>query len=222
MCGRFALYADPKALQSRFKLHEAPALKPSYNIAPTQQIAGITNAEDGTRILKWYRWGLIPSWSKEIGRYSTINARAETVDTKPTYRAAFRRRRALIPASGWFEWRGNEGGKQPWFIHTRNGQILAFAGLWERWQPPDGGEPIESATIIVTSANESTQAIHDRMPAILDKGVWDRWLNPAGRDPVEDKKLLIPAPEDMLDAYPVSKRVNSPRNNDQALLNREG
>lgn len=222
MCGRFALYALPEEIRSRFGLSGAPHYVPSYNIAPTQTILGVALGPDGERLLGRYRWGLIPHWAREIGRYSTINARAETVATKPAYRGPFREHRILIPASGYYEWKQGDDGKRPYFIHPRDGQLMAFAGLWDRWQPPGGhGATLVSAAIIVTQANADTRTVHERMPVILSPEDWDTWLDPNRQDGDCLSALLCPAPSGTLDAYPVSTAVNSPRNNQADLLTRQ-
>lgn len=216
MCGRYALYADVGVVELLNELDRAADFKPSYNIAPTQNIPAIT-VEEGKRRLKLYRWGLVPFWSKEIGKYSTINARAETVATKPTFRAPFRNHRCLIPANGYYEWQQLAHGKQPWYIHAHDDDLLFFAGLWDHWQPAEG-EPVDSAAIVVTEANADTKKIHDRMPVILAKKDWDAWLDPDNHNVGALEKLLRPAPRGSLAARPVSARVNSPRNNGPELL----
>jgi putative SOS response-associated peptidase YedK len=168
MCGRFALCTNPIALAKQFQTENLLDLQPSYNVAPSQTIPIIRN-EQGHRLFALARWGLIPSWAKDIKiGYNTINARADTVAEKPSFRSAFQHRRCLIPADGYFEWQEIAGSKtkQPWYISLKNQEPMAFAGLWERWQGSDSSE-IESCTIIVTSGNELMQPIHDRMPVIL-------------------------------------------------------
>ncbi len=216
MCGRF--YLDrPGSLAATFGVTRDTvifdALAPRYNIAPSQQIASIRQ-EDGERAACLLRWGLIPAWSREPAtKYSTINARAETVAEKPAYRSAFRSRRCLIPATGFYEWRQTNG-KQPYRIGLPHGEPFAFAGLWERWT---GDEVIESCTIIVTAANDAMRAIHDRMPAILDAADYDLWLDPVIRD--RDCLLPLLAPwRGEIDIRAVSKRVNNPRNDDPGCL----
>lgn len=216
MCGRYALYADAALLEALFELAEVPPFKASYNVAPTAAIPAVT-VEEGERRAALYRWGLVPFWSKEIGKYSTINARAETVASKPTYRVPFRDRRCLVPANGYYEWQAGPGGKQPFYIHAADEDLLAFAGLWDRWRPPDG-EMLHSAAIVVTAANADTKKIHDRMPVILAREDWDAWLDPDNHDTAALAKLLRPAPGASLAARPVSTRVNSPRNDGPELL----
>jgi putative SOS response-associated peptidase YedK len=165
-----------------------------------------------------FRWGLIPFWAKDekIG-YRTINARAETVDSKPAFRAAFRRRRCLIPASGFYEWQAGPQGKQPYCIHPKYRPLFALAGLYEHWR--DGtGQEIDSCTILVTQANPLIQPVHDRMPVILRPENYAAWLDPHTQDPAILKPLLRPTPSDEIDLYPVSKRVNSPKNDDPQCI----
>lgn len=163
------------------------------------------------------RWGLVPHWAKEVKTgYSMINARAESVAVKPAFRAAFRRRRCLIPADGFYEWQQKPGSKlkQPWFVTLKEGQPMAFAGLWERWYPPQeqDGEPLESCTIIVTDANKLMRKIHDRMPVILSPETWETWLDPMYNDVPALQSLLKPYPPEELTAWPVTAKVNNPRN----------
>jgi putative SOS response-associated peptidase YedK len=213
MCGRFALYSDPFSLARHFKADAPPELRPRYNVAPTQSIP-IVREESGKRRIALARWGLIPHWAKDtkIG-YHTINARAETVAEKPAFRNAFRSRRCLIPADGFYEWQVVPGSKtkQPWFIALRDREPMAFAGLWERWRSPEG-EDLESCSIIVTDANELMRPIHDRMPVILAPGDWDTWLEAEAKDAGGLQGLLKPYSEEGMEAWRVSTMVNSPRN----------
>jgi putative SOS response-associated peptidase YedK len=158
------------------------------------------------------RWGLIPSWAKDakIGN-KLINARGETVAEKPSFRSAFRKRRCLIPADGFYEWKKLDGGKQPHFIHLRDEEPFAFAGLWEHWTNPDDGEVIESCTIVTTEANALMRTLHDRMPVILPPADYDRWLDPATQDVEGLKELLRPYSSEEMTAYPISAYVNNPR-----------
>ncbi len=213
MCGRFALYSDPFTLARRFEADAPPELSPRYNVAPSQNIH-IVRDEGEKRHFALARWGLIPHWAKDIKiGYSTINARAETVASKPAFRSAFRHRRCLIPADGFYEWQTIPGSKvkQPWFIALRDREPMAFAGLWERWQSPEG-EELESCSIIVTEANEIMRPIHDRMPVILAPGDWDAWLEPDAKDAGGLQGLLKPYSAEGMAAWPVTTKVNSPRN----------
>lgn len=212
MCGRFALYADRDILSRRFGAEAPEALRPRYNLAPTQTIP-LVRVEDGRRRFALARWGLIPSWAKAMDSgYSTINARAETVATKPTYRSAFKHRRCLVPADGYYEWQAQaqSKSKQPWFIALKDGQPMGFAGLWERWTSPEG-EALESCCIIVTEGNDLMRPIHDRMPVILDPSCWDAWLDPEIKDPSFLQALLKSYPAEAMTARPVGRQVNNPR-----------
>jgi putative SOS response-associated peptidase YedK len=213
MCGRFTLTVSPGQLQEAFPWVQVPNdLKPRYNIAPTQPVAVIPN--DGKNRLDFFIWGLIPSWAKDnkIG-YRMINARSETLHEKPAFRAAFRRRRCLVLADGFYEWRQEPGKKvkTPIYIQIEPKKTFAFAGLWENWQSPDGSEVL-SCTIITTPPNDLVEPIHNRMPAILDPQVYTDWLTPEEIDPSRLGKLLKPYPGDDMIAYPVSRLVNSPEN----------
>ncbi len=216
MCGRFTLTLDGVALQQAFPQFRIPAsLAPRYNIAPTQPVAVVPN--DGQRRVDFFLWGLIPAWAKDprIGN-RLINARAETAAQKPSFRAPFRRRRCLILADGFYEWQrapGGKGPKQPYRILLRDGRPFAFAGLWERWQAPDGSE-IYSCTILTTQANPLVAQVHDRMPVILAPEDYDRWLTPGEAAPEVLQPLLRPFPADAMTLYPVSSRVNSPQRDD--------
>jgi putative SOS response-associated peptidase YedK len=230
MCGRYALMSDPELLVELFALASLPRLKPRYNIAPTQQ-APIIRAAPGRgdggdecrRRLDFLHWGLIPSWAKDptIGA-RMINARSETAGEKPAFRSALRRRRCLIPADAFYEWQKRAGGKQPYCIRMRDGRPFAFAGLWERWRPPEGEgeeiEPIESFTILTTTANALMKSIHDRMPVIIPREAYELWLDEEVEDPAELAKLLAPISGGLLEAFAISRRINSPRNDDPACL----
>jgi putative SOS response-associated peptidase YedK len=213
MCGRFALFSDPFSLAKRFGAETPSELHPRYNIAPTQSIP-IVREESDARRFALARWGLIPHWAKDtkIG-YSTINARAETVAEKPAFRNAFRHRRCLIPADGFYEWQviPDSKIKQPWFIVLRDREPMAFAGLCEKWRSPEGDD-VESCSIIVTDANELMRPIHDRMPVILAPGDWDAWLEAETKDAGGLQGLLKPYPAEDMAAWPVSTRINNPRN----------
>ena len=211
MCGRFAL-KNPKALKAAFDLKEMPDLPPRYNIAPSQDIA-IIRADANGRHLSLAHWGLIPSWAKESDKsYSTINARAETVDTKPTFRAPFKRHRCIIPTDGFYEWHEEGGIKIPHHIGMTDGSPFALAGLWDVWKGPQGD--VTSCTIIVTDANQFMKRLHDRMPVILDPNDYERWLDPAIQDTTSIKRLLAPAPNDWLTEWTVSRQLNNPRHED--------
>ena len=214
MCGRYALTSPVDALIAEFGLAGADeSLHPNFNVAPTQEVAAVV-AENGSRRLEMFRWGLVPSWAKdpEIGA-RMINARAETAPEKPSFRSAFRRRRCLIPADGFYEWRREEGGKQPFYIRMNDGRPFAFAGLWESW---NDGE-IRSCTILTTSANDLVGEVHERMPVILPAEERDAWLDPEAEGE-ELVSLLGPYGGNDLETFPVSRFVNSPRNNDERCV----
>jgi putative SOS response-associated peptidase YedK len=219
MCGRFALYSDPSILARRFDAAPPAGLSPRYNVAPIQSVS-ILREEQGRRHFSMVRWGLIPHWAKAMDTgFSTINARAETVAEKPTFRDAFRRRRCLIPADGFYEWqpRPRVKIKRPWFVALRERAPMAFAGLWESWNHPEGGT-VESCTIIVTDANELMHGIHERMPAILGPWDWDAWLDPEARDARRLLDLLRPYPHAEMMAWPVSLAVNDPKHDAEDCL----
>ncbi|WP_020562175.1 SOS response-associated peptidase [Methylosarcina fibrata] len=211
MCGRFALYSDPYALSHRFSTEAPLDLPPRFNIAPTQSIL-IIREESNKRQFTLARWGLVPHWAKtiEVG-YTSYNARAETVAQKPGYREAFKRRRCLIPADGYYQWQAVAGSKakQPWFIVLRNQLPMALAGLWEEWRSP-AGENLESCVIIVTEANALLRSIYNRMPVVLAPAHWNDWLELRARDTHRLQNLLKPYPSEEMAAWPVSRKVNNP------------
>lgn len=219
MCGRYTLSTNAQVLADLFRLEETIALPPRYNIAPTQEVAMVrTEAEGGRRRLSLAHWGLIPSWAqeREIGA-RLINARADTAADKPAFRSAFKSRRCLIPADGFFEWQASDGRKQPHLIRRRDGGVLAFAGLWERWAPTEG-ETVESCTILTTEPNEVLRPIHNRMPVILPPEAWALWLDPSVRERERLQPLLVPYPADAMIAYRVGLGVNSPRHDDPSCI----
>ncbi len=192
-----------------------PLLAPRYNIAPSQPVPVVRAADAGREWVN-LRWGLVPSWAKDA-KLAQINARAETAPDKPMFRSAFRKRRCLIPASGFYEWQATGGKrKQPFCIRLADDKPFAFAGLWERWEGPDG--PVESCCILTTEANDLVRPIHDRMPVILDPRHFDQWLDPKQRDAAALAPLLRPFAVDAMKAYPVSPWVNDPRHDDARCL----
>lgn len=219
MCGRFTLSSPAETVAAIFELSEIPQLQPRYNIAPTQAVASVLYDGGGAcRTLRMLHWGLIPSWAKDpdIGS-RMINARSETAATKPSFRSAFRRRRCLIVADGFYEWKKIERGKQPYCIRLTDDRPFAFAGLWEHWEGGDGSV-IDSCTIITTEPNELTASIHNRMPVILPETAYAPWLDPELTEPSAVQALLRPFPSDQLKAYPVSQCVNSPSNDVPACV----
>jgi putative SOS response-associated peptidase YedK len=218
MCGRFAFYSPSEATAALFGVMDSTAVEPRFNIAPTQYVAAIRNAEANTRELVMLRWGLVPFWAKDpsIGN-RMINARAETVAEKPSYRAAYRHRRCLVLADGFYEWRKQEDGKTPYYISLANGTAFAFAALWESWQSKDSDESLQSTTLITAAANEYMASLHHRMPIVLEPATADKWL--AG-----DNDLIehVSAHSPELQAWPVDRRVNNARNEGEELLTAVG
>lgn len=221
MCGRYALDAPRSQLSRRFALAECVDLVPRYNVAPGSEVAVIRQAPGGQRVLDLLRWGLLPHWAKDPAIAARlINARGESLAAKPAFRDAFRRRRCLIPASGFYEWQAiarpparAPAGKQPYYISLRSGQVMAFAGLWEAWSAANG-DVVRSCCIVTTAASATLRAIHDRMPLILAAGDWQTWLDA----PVEDAgKLIQPCPDADLQTWPVHARVGKVGEDDAAL-----
>lgn len=220
MCGRYTLSAPVGALAEEFGLTgPLPELQPSYNVAPTQEVPAVVAGGDGGRKLEMLKWGLIPSWADDPGIGARmINARSETVAEKPSFRRAFKERRCLIPADGFYEWQRTSDGKQPYYLRTKSGRPFAFAGLWESWDG-DGSE-IRSCTILTTDANDLVGEVHHRMPVILPPEDYELWLDPDVRKPGELLPLLAPYPANDMETYQVSRRVNSPSNNDPDCVER--
>ena len=212
MCGRFSQTATPAMIAQQFDVAVPPLFAPRYNITPSQPVAAIRIEPDtATRQLVLLRWGLIPSWAKDpkIG-HQCINAKAETVAEKPSFRAAFKKRRCLVIATGFYEWQVQGRAKQPMWIGLQSKRPFAFAGLWEQWQPPEG-EAIESCTILTTVPNELLRSIHNRMPVILSPASYDQWLDLTVQQAEPLTTLLRPYPSEELLAYPVSTLVSNPR-----------
>ena len=233
MCGRAKLPNDVSEIKLDLKidLDEIGDYRPRWNAAPTSKLP-VVISDNARRVLTLMRWGLVPSWAASLaGGAKMINARAETIATKPAFRDAFARRRCLVPADGFYEWRPGDPTKQPYRISARDGAPLAFAGLWERWSPPraeggiESGESesagkashIDSFTIVTTVANAALTPLHHRMPVVLTPASRDAWLDPAA-EPADLLALLRPADDDLLHYFPVDRRVNSVRNDDAALL----
>jgi putative SOS response-associated peptidase YedK len=219
MCGRFRLVrlAEFTDLFPWIGPPDADA-PPRYNIAPTQSVAVVVNLPEPK--IDYFHWGLIPSWAKDPSIGSRmINARAETLSEKPAFRTALRRRRCLIPADGFYEWKRNADGKTktPMHIQMKNGRPFAFAGLWETWHDP-GGSAVQSCTIITTEPNELMKDIHDRMPAIVREEQYRAWLDPKEKAAEEVLPLLGPYPAGEMEAFAVSKTVNNPKNETAACL----
>ena len=241
MCGRFVIASSPQLLVDRFsvEVEQVGDREPDYNVTPRAVVPVVREraprGDDppgpATRVLSPLRWGLVPSWADDpsIGD-RMINARAETIRSSRAYERAFARRRCIVPADAFYEWLKIEvpGRKtptrQPWIVRRRDGEPLAFAGLWEIWRNEeieDRDDPdawLRTFTIVTTRANELLSRVHDRMPVVLDERAWDTWLDPEFRDLDTLQSFLVPAPEDWFDTYEVSPRVNSPKNNDADLV----
>ena len=213
MCGRFYLTASSAEIRKQFKLDKMPELVPRYNIAP-MQTSPIVVAEENGRALHMARWGMVPSWSRDLSPGAgMVNAPAETLQEKPPYRKAFDAQRCLVPANGFYEWQTRGAKKQPYKIAVRQGTLIAFAGLWERWTP-EGGEPVMTFTIVTTRASKLVSEVHDRMPVIIAPPDHQRWLTAPA---LTAKKLLVPFAAG-LTIGAVSDRVNNIKNDDVSLL----
>ncbi len=216
MCGRYVLAVSPELLQQAFDLTMVPDFAPRYNIAPTQYLPVIT--DEARHDVQLLRWGLIPSWAKDAKMASNlINARSDGVAEKPSFRTAFRRRRCLIPATGYYEWHTGDNGKVPIYIHLSDQPVFAMAGLWEVWLNPETGELVRTYSLITTDANEYIQAIHTRMPVILQPKDYDVWLDGETVPAPVLQGLLVPY-EGAMAAYEVSKAVNRPINDSAELI----
>jgi putative SOS response-associated peptidase YedK len=222
MCGRFARYSFSRELERYFNaLPPSFEILPNYNVAPTQEIPVIIQQEND-RYFKKRHWGLVPFWAKEISIGSRmINARVETVTSKPAFRTALKQRRCLIPANGFYEWQGKAGSKLPYYFHLPSVEPFAFAGLYEIWEdkeaPPKAG-PYKSCTIITTDASDSVKDIHNRMPLILKPEAYDKWLDPENKDPSRTEELLKTKYVRELKRYSVSKLVNRAENNSRQCI----
>lgn len=212
MCGRFTSLLSPELLAVIYQIFPPENMTPRYNISPTQQVLTIREASDGSRLLSTTRWGLVPHWAKDLSiGNKMINARCETVHEKASFRQAIRNRRCIVPASGFYEWAATPDGKIPYYITTRDGSPFSFAGIWESWKNTDGQE-LETFSILTTSANSLMSSIHDRMPVMLHPTDFDRWLDPESTDPQQLQHFYQPYPSDLMQLWPVSTLVNSPRN----------
>lgn len=223
MCGRYTLTTSGEIIAEFFKLSAVPDIKPRYNIAPTQSVATVTvEAKKMQRQFQFMRWGLIPSWAKDMKIGSKmINARSETVAEKPAFRSAIKHRRCLIVADGFYEWQQQGKNKQPYYFQKTDGEPFAFAGLWENWESPEK-ENIVSCSIITTAANETVQPMHDRMPVILPDSDWEQWLDPSVKNAQEVLPLLKPYASEAMKAKAVSAIVNSPsRDSPECISDRQ-
>ena len=240
MCGRFVSASSPALIADRFAVDEVDASvgderAPDYNVSPRRPVLAVREHDDH-RVLSRLRWGLVPSWAKDLAiGDKMINARAETVAEKPAYRKAFAKRRCIIPADGFYEWKpgvaptgGGKPIKQPFFIHRRDGEPLAFAGLWEVWKVPEGLDPdlggsdgwLRSCAIVTGPPNEVLAPIHNRMPVVLPESAWEQWLDPEEHDVEALSRLLVPAPSELFEAYEIATLVNNARNNGSDLVRR--
>jgi putative SOS response-associated peptidase YedK len=217
MCGRYG-FVPGKNFEERFQVELTQELLPSYNVAPGASMPVVVhNSRNRVELMKW---GLIPFWAKDPNiRYKTINARAESVASSPAFREAFKRRRCLVPASGFYEWQQTERGKLPHFIHLKEAELFAFAGLYDVWKDTEGNE-LRTYTIITTIPNKLMQPIHNRMPVILHPDDEAMWIDPKMNDTKALHALLNPFPDTYLEAYPVSRAVNTPATNTPALIDR--
>lgn len=218
MCGRYALYGPASRIRDQFTADiDELNVPPRYNAAPLQELPIVRQRLTGERVVHLLRWGLIPSWSKDATiAHKLINARSESAPDKPSFRAAFKSRRCIVPASGFYEWKKLAGRKQPYFIHAAGDELLALAGLWERWSNPEG-DSIDTFTILTTAANEAVQALHDRMPVLLGRGDYEAWLN-RETDLERVRQLLTRYPSNSIQMHPVSSRVGNVRNDDPDLV----
>jgi putative SOS response-associated peptidase YedK len=211
MCSRYSLTSPPEAVRSYFKHRQTEAFPPRYNIAPTQPVHMVHIGHHGDRELRLVRWGLLPPWVKDPSSFGLlINARAETISEKPSFKGAIRHKRCLIPADGFYEWTGPKASKRPHLIRPKAGGPMAFAGLHEMWGGADGSE-LETAAIITVAANATVAAIHDRMPAILQPSQFDAWLNCRAVEVTAAVSMLVPASDDLLEVREVSAALNDSR-----------
>ena len=212
MCSRYSLTTPSEAVRAWFRHTSPDDFPPRYNIAPTQPVAIVRHDVHHKRELALVRWGLIPSWAKQPEKFSTlINARAETAAEKPSFRAALRHRRCLVPADGFYEWTGPKGDKQPHFIHRSDGQMMAFAGLWDHWLGADGSE-LETMAILTVAATDAMQNLHDRMPLTLEPEHFDAWLDCSSGSSTGITALLEPPTGLALTITAVNRQLNNPRN----------
>jgi putative SOS response-associated peptidase YedK len=217
MCGRYAIISAPEAIRALFAYDEQPNFPARYNVAPTQPVP-IVRLVDGVRRFALVRWGLIPSWVKDPRTFSLlINARGESVNEKPAFRLAMRRRRCLFPADGFYDWRQEGRHRRPFFVRPRLGGPIAFAGLWETWTGPNG-EEMETAAIVTTTANRALASIHDRMPVVIAPDAFDFWLDCRKVDAEIAAALITPARDDMLEVYEISPAVNQVANDSAELI----
>lgn len=221
MCGRFTLHHKTEEVAERFEAQQVLfPLEARYNIAPAQAVPVIANSTlSGARWMEAMKWGLVPFWAKdpEIGN-RMINARAETIAEKPAYKQALKRRRCILPSDGFYEWKAETGGRVPQHIRRQDGELFGFAGLWEEWESPTDGSPLRTCTIITVAPNELMAPIHNRMPAILRREDEDAWLDPDFKDTDAIIAMLKAYPAKEMEAYPVSRYVNAPQNDNEHCI----
>jgi putative SOS response-associated peptidase YedK len=209
MCGRYVVAYDPETLVSGFSVLRVPPFPRRWNVAPQSPVPVVYETREGERVAELMRWGLVPSWAKEPSIGAKLNnARSDGIFDKPSFRQAARRRRCLLPASGFYEWQATPGGKQPWYVSARDGALLAMAGLFEAWRPAPDAEWQLSCCVVTTDANELMAPIHDRMPVLIPREQWSRWLAREVQDPAAIAPLLLPASPEILQAWPVSRAVS--------------
>lgn len=219
MCGRYVVAYDPETLVSGFSVNRVTPFPRRWNVAPQSAVPVVYETKDGERVAENLRWGLVPHWAKDlaIGRQLN-NARAEGLFDKPSFRQAARRRRCLLPASGFYEWQATPGGKQPWYVSPTDAPFIAMAGLFEAWRPSEDAEWVLTCCIVTTDANSLMAPIHDRMPVIVPPEQWATWLSREVQDPQALAPLLVPAPAEGLQAWPVSRVVNRGSAEGEALV----
>jgi len=217
MCGRYALHANPHVVALQFGLTTDPEFKPLYNIAPSLQILAVREDKERGRHTDLYRWGLIPSWAKDLSIGNRMaNARAETVAEKPSFKSAFKRWRCLVPASGFYEWKAVAGKKLPYYVRPKRDELFGLAGITELWHGREG--EVRSVCLITTEPNELMREIHDRMPVILPREDYGAWLDPSNQDPATLSVFLRPFPTAQMEAYPVGRAVSNARNEGKELI----
>ena len=219
MCGRYVVAYEPQTLVSGFSVTRVPPFPRRWNVAPQSDVPVVRETKEGERVVELMRWGLLPHWAKDpaLG-HKLNNARAEGIAGKPSFRQAIRRRRCLLPASGFYEWQPTAAGKQPWYISAADGSLLAMAGLFEAWRPSEDTEWTLTCCIITTAANALMAPIHDRMPVLLAPAQWAAWLSREQQDPEALAPMMQPAPAEILRAWPVSRAVNRGSAEGEALV----
>lgn len=219
MCGRYVVAYDPQTLVSGFSVVRAPPFPRRWNVAPQSEVPVVHDTREGERVATLMRWGLLPHWAKDASiAHKLNNARAESVFDKPSFRQAIRRRRCLLPASGFYEWQPTPSGKQPWVVTPRGPLPFAMAGLFEAWRPDASSEWVLTCCVLTTSANALMAPIHDRMPVMLAPADWDRWLARDVQDREAIEPLLVPADPATMQAWPVSRAVNRGSAEGEALI----